>query len=1017
MMKRVLFILALVAAVGKDSAATRYMDESVIRSGGGKTRSTALRTIQEGIDATLDGDTVIVEEGIYRRGIEFNTANIVLTTTNPDLPVVRERTVIDGARARAAVRFLGLEDETCVLAGFTIRNGGATIGDGICGEINDNRIRATIQSNVITGNSAWSGADLASCDGTIKRNTISGNSAELGGGLFGRSFAVGGTKIVSNSSEAGGRLTLDLSGQHWQMEGIRPGQGIEEGFHEYFGEVAASTFNWNGAEVPGDVYTDLWRAGEIDDPHYGRNGMQAKWVMEREWWYRRQFGVSEAWKGKVVRLVFEGVDYSCDVWLNGTHLGHHEGMFSPFEFDVSSILRYRSEGRANGLVVRLDPPPRLYRNVAGRKFAWHGDYWRTLAPVGIWKPVRLVATGSLHIGDVYPASELHGDGSATVGIQVAFAHHDPNGVKKARLRAVVRGKNFEGGPYETELVVPTAAGASEATLSVQIPDAKLWWPWDLGKPHLYAVETSVFEKSGELSDRVETRFGIRQIRMERNPGFSEEEVHYPWTMLVNGKRLFLRSANWGGPPDIFYGRNSSEKYRTLVHLAKEANINNLRIFGWHPPQVDGFYDLCDELGITVWQDLIPLASVSLPQDESFRKATYAEAVEVIKRLRNHPSLALLEGGEEVFYGSQGLEYNADFLLGLERAIRPYTNLPYVPTSPLHWPPVVNELGLGGKKDSAHTHALFYGMGEKLMEDYVPTWDYAVIPEFAISSVPCVESLRRFIPPEELWPPGPSWGYHWADLDVFSALNFQVFGDERTSSLEEFVEATQIAQGTIFQFDIEHMRRRKPKSSAISICHFITYAPDMKWGIVDYFQVPKLSYEYVKRAYQPLLASLKYAKRRWLAGENVQGEIWIVNDLHKEFEDCALRIEITDRSGNRLGERTYKVDAIPSHSSARYATVAWKVRGRLGETFRIEAILRNAAGRALSANHYVLILGDQEEARKQCRNRAIELRAVRSQFHSADYYRFFPELSGPDRAKWFGNESPGAAGFQSEIPNH
>jgi len=406
----------------------------------------------------------------------------------------------------------------------------------------------------------------------------------------------------------------------------------------------------------------------------------------------------------------------------------------------------------------------------------------------------------------------------------------------------------------------------------------------------------------------------------------------------------------------------------------------------------------------------------LPQDESFRKATYAEAVEVIKRLRNHPSLVLLEGGEEMFYGTQGLEYNADFLLGLEQAIRPYTNLPYVPTSPLHWPPIVNELGLGGKKDSAHTHGLFYGMGEKLMEDYVPTWDYAVIPEFAISSVPCVESLRRFIPPEELWPPGPSWGYHWADLDVFSALNFQVFGDERTGSLEEFSNATQIAQGTIFQFGIEHMRRRKPKSSAISICHFITYAPDMKWGIVDYFQVPKLSYEYVKQAYQPLLVSLKYAKRRWLAGENFQGEVWIINDLHQEFEDCTLHIEITDSSGNRPDERTHEVGTVPADSSARYATVDWKVRGRLGETFRIDAILHDAAGRTLSANHYVLLLADQERARRECRERAEQLQAVKRRFHKANYYRFFPELSGPERAKWFGNGVPNAVGFQSEIPN-
>lgn len=795
------------------------------------------------------------------------------------------------------------------------------------------------------------------------------------------------------------------------MEGIRPGQGVREGFHESFGEVCPSTFNWNGAEVPGDVYTDLWRAGEIDDPHYGRNGIRAKWVMEKEWWYRCQFGVPETWQGKTIRLVFDGVDYSCDVWLNGTHLGRHEGMFSPFEFDVSSTVQYRSDGRANALVVRLDPPPRLYRNVAGRKFAWHGDYWRTLAPIGIWKPIRLVATGALRLDDVYPISRIHEDGSATVNVQIDLANHNPDWSGKARVRAVVRGKGFAAGPYEAEASVPINGGETTAALSVRIPEARLWWPWELGLPNRYVLETSVFDEAGVLSDHAETLFGIRHIRMERNPGYTEAEVHHPWTVVINGKRLFLRSANWGGPPDIFYGRNSPEKYRTLVRLAREANLNNLRIFGWHPTEVEEFYELCDELGITVWQDLIPLASVRLPENEAFRTATYAEAVAVIKQLRRHPSLVLLEGGEEMFYGSQGLEYNAEFLVGLEEAIRPYTDLPYVPTSPLNWPPVVQKLGLGGKKGSGHTHALFYGMGGKLMEDYVAGWDYAVIPEYAVSSVPNVESLRRFIPPDELWPPGPSWGYHWADLDVFRALNCQLFGDERTGSLEQFVAATQVAQGEIFQRGIEHMRRRKPKSSAISICHFITYAPDMKWGIVDYFQVPKRSFDYVRRACQPLLVSLKCDKRRWLPGQTFETEIWIVNDLYQEFNDCTLSVEITDGQGRQLVSRAYSVDEVLADSSARYETFEWKVDGKLGGTFRVTASLHGPKRRLLSANHQILLIADQEQARKQCQERAARLQAIKAGFHRADYYRFFPELSGPDRAKRFGDTVPRAAEFQ------
>lgn len=361
----------------------------------------------------------------------------------------------------------------------------------------------------------------------------------------------------------------------------------------------------------------------------------------------------------------------------------------------------------------------------------------------------------------------------------------------------------------------------------------------------------------------------------------------------------------------------------------------------------------------------------------------------------------------MFFGSQGLEYNARFLIGLEEAIRPYTDLPYVATSPLEWPALLHQLGLGGKKDSGHTHFLFYAMGAKLLEDYIAEWDFAVIPEFAISSAPNVESIRKFIPPDELWPPGPSWGYHWADLDVFRALNYQVFGDERTGSMGEFVAATQTAQGEIFQWGIEHMRRRKPKSSAISICHFITYAPDMKWGIVDYFQQPKRSYDYVQRACQPLLVSLKCDKRRWLQGETFRAELWIVNDLHTPFEECTMHVEITGNRGSRLLTKSYSVSRIAADSSAPYETLQWKVEGELGGTFRVAASLHSADGQVLSSNQQVLLLADQEQARKQCRQRAGQLREVKAKFPTADYYRFFPELSGPERFQRIGDDTPRA----------
>jgi beta-mannosidase len=237
------------------------------------------------------------------------------------------------------------------------------------------------------------------------------------------------------------------------------------------------------------------------------------------------------------------------------------------------------------------------------------------------------------------------------------------------------------------------------------------------------------------------------------------------------------------------------------------------------------------------------------------------------------------------------------------------------------------------------------------------------------------------------------------------------GDERIGSVEEFAEATQIAQGTIFQFGIEYMRRRKPKSTAISICHFITFAPDMKWGVVDYFQVPKISYEFVRRAYQPLLVSLDYSKRRWLPGETFQAVMWLVNDFHRDFNQCTLQIDVTDHHGNRLATRNYEVERVAADSSTQSHSFDWQVQGNRGETFRVDVRLRSKGGVILSANQYVLLLDDQEAARKRCRERAIELQAIRKRFGKADYYRFFPAYSGQERTERIGDTPPSASTSQ------
>ncbi len=811
--------------------------------------------------------------------------------------------------------------------------------------------------------------------------------------------------IVSNE-----KILFDLSGNNWQMEGIRPGEGVKIGFHELNFDITGDSFNWIYAKVPGDVYTDLWRAGRLDDPHFGRNSLKAKWVPENEWWYKRQFDVPKEMIGKRIQLVFDGVDFGCDVWLNGEFLGTHKGMFSKFKFDVSKTIRFENlRFGTNVLMIRLHPAPRRYSQVAGRKPAWHGDYWVSLPPTGIWKPVYLEAMGTVTVEDTYIKPTILSENSAKLDVEIELENHNDSN-KTIDVKVEVEGENFDSKVYETTKKVIVSKGTNHLELSLDIDNAKLWWPWDLGDQNLYAAKVTITE-SETLHDTTSTSFGIREVKMKHNPGFTKDQVENPWTVMINSKRHFMRSGTWGGPPDIFMGRAHPGKYKELIRLAKEANFNNLRIFGWHPEEIPYFYKLCNEAGITVWQDVLPLASLSLPKDDEFKQVVFTEAIASVKEQRNHPCLVLLEGSEELFMTASDPQHNLNFVNELGEAIKPYTSLHYIPSSPLS-----DEVGLNlGFKpnESYHANDLFYGEGEFVMEDYFPSLDYAVIPELAISSCPNVDSIKKFIPENEIWPPGPSWGHHWTDFDVLRTLNFEVLGNQCSDDLHKFVEATQITQGTIFKYALEYFRTRKPKTSALCICHYITFAPDMKWGIVDYYQQKKLSFDYVKTAYQPLIVTLRHHNRRWLPGEEFKGELWIVNDFYKKFNNCKINIQFLSSNKEIFKEETFLIQEIKEDSAEKIESVCCITPGKIGEKFYVEVNLLDSSKNIISTNNYMFLVADRESDKKQLRAIGLEAFELKQKYGWANYYRYFPGLGGEEGVKEYDEKIPVARYFNSK----
>jgi beta-mannosidase len=348
------------------------------------------------------------------------------------------------------------------------------------------------------------------------------------------------------------------------------------------------------------------------------------------------------------------------------------------------------------------------------------------------------------------------------------------------------------------------------------------------------------------------------------------------------------------------------------------------------------------------------------------------------------------GGEEVIHMPEHLEgSNLSLMFAIGEAIRPLTSTPFFPlTSMSH----ATGRAAGFKsKENIHAGERFYSLAPQTIEDYYSKLDYAIVPELMVSSAPNVESIKKFIPADELWPRGPSWGYHWADLDVFAVFNQEVFGDTRMNSLQEFVEATQIAQGTEFQFALEHFRRRKPRTSGTGICHFITYWPDFKWGLVDYYGERKRSYDMVRRAYQPTLVSLQYGKRRWMPGEIFRGELWTVNDRFDTYAGATLRLRVVSDDGKTVEEKTWPT-AVATDSAGKVADFTWKVPAGARGVCRVFVSLTAGSGSILSENEYAFLVGNEEEAREarlKLRQEYLDLRKR----HGRTHYRFFRELHG------------------------
>ncbi|MEU2503505.1 glycoside hydrolase family 2 protein [Streptomyces sp. NPDC007863] len=626
------------------------------------------------------------------------------------------------------------------------------------------------------------------------------------------------------------------------------------------------------AQVPGCVHTDLLAAGVIPDPFLGPNETEIAWVGRRAWSYVTDLAADDG-RHERRELVFDGLDTAAEVLLGGASLGSTRNMHRVHRFDVT--------GRSGPLEVRFDsaydeaervrsltgdrpnvyPEPFQYIRKMACSFGW--DWGPTVVTAGMWRPVRLEHWSTARLAEVRPLVTVDGT-TGRVELRAGTARTESGAGRPLTLRATVAG-----------VVAETSFDGAEAVLGLEVPEPELWWPRGYGSQPLYGLDVELLDTDGTPLDSWSRRIGFRTVTVDR----SADERGTGFTFVVNGTRIFARGVNWI-PDDVLPSRVTPERYRTRLTQAAEANIDLVRIWGGGIYEDDAFYDVCDELGLMVWQDFL-FACAAYPEEQPLRGEVEAEARDNVVRLMPHPSLVLWNGNNENLWGFRdwdweeplaGDSWGEGYYLGiLPRIVAELDpTRPYTAGSP--WS------GSWDHHPNDPRHGTHHSWEVWNRQDYA---EYrADVPrfcaEFGWQAPPAISTLRRALPGEDLAPDSPGMLHHQKAEDGNGKLNRGIErhfglpdGDfDRWHYLAQVVQARAVAAG------IEHWRSHWPVCAGTVVWQLNDCWPVSSWAAIDGDGHLKPLYHELRRVYADRLLSLVPADGGpVLALDNQSGTTW------------------------------------------------------------------------------------------------------------------------------------------------
>lgn len=715
---------------------------------------------------------------------------------------------------------------------------------------------------------------------------------------------------------------------------------------------------WYKATVPGCVHTDLLNNKLIDDPFYRDNEQKLQWIGKTDWEYETTFNIApEILTRDNTELVFEGLDTYAEVFVNDVSLLNADNMFRTWRVDCKRLLkpgsnvlriRFRSPIKevlpimaklnyqlpaANDQGEKTSP----YTRKAPYQFGW--DWGPRFVTSGVWRPVYLETWNTARIDDLHilPKQVTAVAANLTANVDV---------IAGSQTKATIIVEDLTDRHTVATRAVSLASGKNRVSLDVVIPRPSLWWPNGLGAHPLYSFKARVII-DGKIVDEKTTRTGLRSLELRQQP----DEHGKSFSFIVNGVPVFAKGGNWI-PADSFPTRISKAKYRQLLQSVRDANMNMLRVWGGGIYEPNDFYEMCDEMGILVWQDFMFGCSL-YPGDQAFLDNVRHEAIDNVKRLRNHPSIAVWVGNNEIESGwfhwgwkdqlpaklwDDYLKVFYGVLPEVCSSLDPSrTYWPSSPSSKLEDDPESQKMG-----DLHYWQVWHAALPFSEYEKQFPRF----MSEYGFQSFPQLETVNSYTLPSDHDISSPVMVAHQKHPRGNQLIREYMLRDyPEPKDFESFLYVSQVLQAEGIKIGAEHLRRIMPRNMGSLFWQIDDCWPVASWSSIDYTGRWKALQYYARRFYGDVLVSPH--------NENGKLDVYVVSDRVKPFA-AQLKLSLLDFPGNTLWSQQRDIQVGPL-SSTVYSTVRIPdlLEGRnAGQVFLLTELVSD--GKVISSNEYFFI---------------------------------------------------------------